>query len=410
MRYIKSIDEQLFYSETIQDVLNYLIYQYKDPVACLIYALGESDIYDTKDDLNYIELADQAKMINFRPLKRRTATSNYQSSGSTPMKIGRVARAIVDKTKMHFNRTIECDGVIYRFSRNEIVLALFGDYTFLVSSWVDPKVKINGELEGDIYFIDQVSKFSNLYPNKTTKICILESDYDAPTRPQDLNSLPIQHFKIEYDSGFNINDKDIERFVDRMSAYIKLTMGNDDSEMLLVQGEEIRWWYSEENYASLGVGELGNSCMADPDCASYFDIYCSIDNVSLLILLNSEKKLIGRALVWKLTSGRFFMDRVYSIIAKDKYVFYSYAQKKNWMYKQIELGEKKVIIDGQGYEVDKIKLEVQLESWNFGEYPYLDTLFYLDTNSGLLTNQRGTSSSGIIKLIDTRGGWLRMAF
>jgi hypothetical protein len=87
-------------------------------------------------------------------------------------------------------------------------------------------------------------------------------------------------------------------------------------------------------------GTLGNSCMAKK--SGIFNIYTENPEMcQLLILLNEEDKLIGRALIWKLKSLNIhksdeeviFMDRQYSILESDVEKFRNYAKEKGWSYK-----------------------------------------------------------------------------
>ena len=72
--------------------------------------------------------------------------------------------------------------------------------------------------------------------------------------------------------------------------------------------------------------------------SDYFDIYSENSKVcNLLIYFNENKKLLGRALIWKLKKSpcdaKYFMDRIYSSSDSDVLKFKQYADEQGWMYK-----------------------------------------------------------------------------
>ena len=110
MRYLKSINERLYFSPSFRDALIHLAEDYQDKVACLFLELRKNDIYDTDEDFNFVELTTQFKMLSFIPYKKRVSDDdeedNYDVSKSTPIKMGRLAKSIVEKTKNYFTITI----------------------------------------------------------------------------------------------------------------------------------------------------------------------------------------------------------------------------------------------------------------------------------------------------------------
>lgn len=404
MRYLKSINERLYFSPSFRDALIHLAEDYQDKVACLFLELRKNDIYDTDEDFNFVELTTQFKMLSFIPYKKRVSDDdeedNYDVSKSTPIKMGRLAKSIVEKTKNYFTITIEPEDVkiITGGFSNSTHILIKGYQNLLHSRYIDAKFAVvydDKKYEADfvnVFYHTNVTAFGS----EGTRISI--KNYEGPIDNSKIESGKI---KLIYDSGFMIGDKDIEKFVDRLSALLKDSSSSAQSKMKLVDGENIRHWYDQSNYASL-IGELGNSCMADESCQPYFDIYCKND-VSLLILLNENNKLIGRALVWKLTTGEYFMDRVYTIISSDRYLFYTYAKQNNWAYKEIELGKVSIFFNGKKYEPNNITLKVQLDEWKFKYYPYLDTLYYLDVDTGIISNDFSRSRNEIWKLTQTQG-------
>jgi len=108
----------------------------------------------------------------------------------------------------------------------------------------------------------------------------------------------------------NFNAKDVETIVNLYKAHNEFNRNAFDY-FKIVEGEEIKKWYLASNYAN-GCGTLNNSCMRLEKCQDFFDIYTNPENnVKMLILTNSDNKLIGRCLLWETEQGKY-MDRIYS--------------------------------------------------------------------------------------------------
>lgn len=183
-------------------------------------------------------------------------------------------------------------------------------------------------------------------------------------------------------------DHEIGEFVEKYKA---VDLFNKDK-FELVDGDDIVYWYNGDKYIS-GNGPLNESCMRYDRCADYLKFYAkNKGKVSLLILKDNDDddKIIGRALVWNIDSldnkealGLKFMDRIYYTKEYIKELFIRYATNESWLYKK-----------HQNMEVDtplintKTKEEHRFISVNDiednDEYPYMDTLKYLDND--VLTN------------------------
>lgn len=152
----------------------------------------------------------------------------------------------------------------------------------------------------------------------------------------------------------------------------------------LVSGDIILKYYLEDNY-EVKSGDLNNSCMRYKKCQSYLSIYTQNPNkVKLLILkLNPNSDgIIGRSLIWTLENGKIFMDRVYTSFNSDVELYKNYAKEHNYL----------------SYYDDPDDLTVQLDKYDFKQYPYMDSLVYLDMNNGIL------SSSGEGRELQTTDG------
>lgn len=181
-----------------------------------------------------------------------------------------------------------------------------------------------------------------------------------------------------------INDTDIQLFVNELSALVKES-SPDSQSIEEVKGDEIIKWYDKDNY-KIPLGKLGGSCMATKDCQDFFQIYVTNKNVSLLILKDKEK-LFGRALLWKLDNGKYFMDRVYTILEPDEIIFINYAIKNGYYYRSNGTNEKiNYYFNGEVIDGSETIMSVNLDYSDFTYYPYLDTFKYLNIDEKILSN------------------------
>lgn len=204
------------------------------------------------------------------------------------------------------------------------------------------------------------------------------------------------------------NSQQIEEFTNKFKARIEKT----DEEFKLVSGDEIKKWYLEDNYYNTD-GNLGNSCMKYKRCQDYFDIYTKNPDVCQMLILLREGKLIGRAIVWKLSnyieyhkeyevSDLYFMDRQYTIDQHDVDKFKNYAKEKGWAYKTYNNHHslKNVTYNGQ----DKMWLmEVRVDDIDYDKYPYMDTFKSYSHDDGILYNREGMDD--VYTLTSTDGSY-----
>jgi hypothetical protein len=208
----------------------------------------------------------------------------------------------------------------------------------------------------------------------------------------------------------NFTDPEIEQFTNQYKAtydFAKDALKQFD----IVKGSAIAHWYDEDNYVD-GGGSLNNSCMASVD-SSYFDIYTKNTQVSMVILygdggsIESEKytdsKIKGRAILWDAWLDGIsikFMDRIYTTLDSDAELFKQFAEKNGWWYKKrqsMEPGED--FTDGNS--VRKGTIEVKLDDADWDEYPYCDTICYIDTDTGMASNKYWDDSDRLLR--DTSG-------
>ena len=188
-----------------------------------------------------------------------------------------------------------------------------------------------------------------------------------------------------------ILDSKIEEFVNLYKSTID---GGDLKDFELVNGENIRKWYYEGNYEERR-GQLGNSCMRYRSCQDYLDIYVKNPDVCQLLILKSEDnedKIKGRALIWKLDGGGYYMDRIYTINDSDKYLFQDYARINK--------------IENSYDGTSESQLKVQLDNHIYSEYPYMDTFVcYNPTTKVLRDDEDLWPGQGYIRMQSTNGGF-----
>ena len=135
-------------------------------------------------------------------------------------------------------------------------------------------------------------------------------------------------------AGENVLDKDLEVFVNQWKATVDKI--NDRFQYFdVVDGEDIGHWYHHSNYKERS-GCLGSSCMSNVN-SNYFDIYIKNVDVCKLIILRSiedDSLIVGRALLWTLSDGKKFVDRIYTIQDSDVQLFRDYAKENGWHTKQ----------------------------------------------------------------------------
>ena len=212
------------------------------------------------------------------------------------------------------------------------------------------------------------------------------------------------------------NDKQREDFVNSFkAALVKVA-----EKFEVVEGVDIGFWYNSRNYAQVS-GTLGSSCMAEKN-SSIFRIYEMNPEVCKMLILKEDDKILGRALVWKLTSIRslgkpvegieYFMDRQYTIKDSDVQKFRNYAKEQGWCYKSynnhhscetvnIEGVDKNV---GMTVKVKPFKVSGVIEDYDYVRYPYMDTFRRYNPNDGYFYNDSDTDENEGQYILDSTSG------
>ena len=194
-------------------------------------------------------------------------------------------------------------------------------------------------------------------------------------------------------------DKELEELVNQLKAEIGI-MNDKFSLFEIVKGNDIAYWYDYNKYYKQS-GTLGSSCMKYGE-DYYFDIYTSNPSVCQLVILKSEKdkeKIVGRALLWKLTDGNYYMDRIYTNKDSDVNLFREFSKQNGWYYKyhNNSIGDIKAVGPDGEIKID-LSGEVKIKEGYYSGYPYMDTFKWFTPDSGKLSTH-----SGVYQLENTNG-------
>jgi hypothetical protein len=210
-------------------------------------------------------------------------------------------------------------------------------------------------------------------------------------------------------TGKTYSDSEKEKFVSEWKSILGV-MNNAFAKFAVVSGNEIYRLYQSENYEE-EAGTLGNSCMAQAS-SDMLEIYTDNPEVCQMVVKWSDRgqiidgsfksdKIVGRAILWKTTSGDMFMDRIYTIDSSDEELFKKYAESNGWWAKKGQSSSQNFTAVRGSESKNPIYVVQLLRGYN-GEYPYLDTLCYLNDNRGKLSNS--SSEIGANKLLNDTGG------
>lgn len=190
-------------------------------------------------------------------------------------------------------------------------------------------------------------------------------------------------------NGIDVTPTDIEKFVNNYkNMYDHVILGKYSGDIEIVSGKMIAFWYDGDNYVK-GGGSLNKSCMRGDECQDYFEIYVDNPQVCQMIILKEKNNLAGRALIWKLNNGRFYLDRTYTRYDHQVDTIYNYF--------------KSLYPNGLSYQENDSNISVSLKYWDYKLYPYMDSLNFLDYQKGLLTDMRSEVDGIYLKLRGTDG-------
>ena len=190
---------------------------------------------------------------------------------------------------------------------------------------------------------------------------------------------------------FGIADSDVEKFVNYYKSYFNY----DPKKLIVVEGEDIKKYYLEDNYFrpdGCRYGSLWNSCMRQPDRNKFMTLY-SVNPVKMLVLLTDDGQVRARALLWdeikEFNSDNVykFMDRIYTVYDHDVDIFKKWAKDNGYLTKWEQNAKSELYVDIDG-NPERKHLYVILENHNLSYYPYLDTFKFYDTYKGRFSNSQ----------------------
>jgi len=178
--------------------------------------------------------------------------------------------------------------------------------------------------------------------------------------------------KIFQNQNIKVPNNVIEYFTNKLKGMYTFT-----GKITVVSGSYIRDWYDGNTYATYNTESLGNSCMRHNTCQDYFDIYTENDDkVKMIIALDDENMLIGRAILWDTDSHGLFCDRIYGTQMTIEAIK-SYAKKLGAYTKYKQSYSDSTIISTTGEAINE-DITITLNKGGFQHYPYMDTLKYSD--------------------------------
>lgn len=271
------------------------------------------------------------------------------------------------------------------------------------------KLNISDEIlatEGKPFDITYIDCFDT--KDKIDKVSFMPSGKVTPDESENFNSRMRQEMSVGRLVNKLCPDKFLQKDIEIFVNDFKGEMSKSFSNMKLVKGEEIRYWYLDSHYTTQSSGDINNSCMKGAKSQPYFDIYCNNpEKCNLLILLNDDgTKIKGRALVWhelRKPTDRSYLDRIYTVNDADKKLFIDYAIQNKWLYKNKQVMNDATYIDDG--KVVYSSVATVLKPIMYKQYPSLDTFSYYTPTTGRLGSNAGNYVPGNPRLhLNSTGG------
>jgi hypothetical protein len=218
---------------------------------------------------------------------------------------------------------------------------------------------------------------------------------------------------------FGVSKNHVEKFVNLYKSWFD----NTKFVFKVVEGEEIKKWYNQNNYFSPNGNQLGtlwNSCMRYENRIKYLDLYSKNSNIKMLVMLqdvDGDPFVRTRALLWEdvdvikdftgnLPGKIKVMDRIYSVFDSDVNTFKKWASENGYIPKYEQNAKSHQFFDIKG-EIVRLRCKIQLENTDLHYYPYLDTFPYLKWSSKEISNDE-FSFSWDYKLVQSDGSLERV--
>ena len=268
----------------------------------------------------------------------------------------------------------------------------------------------------DVVGYGGISDFINHVYSNNSNICKVAFEKDGVEKEllcssgsikKDINKIKPSNLKIGKlvtalfkKTGIEFKPTDIEDFVNRYKSIIKQIRDKFDN-FKIFKGEDIRKNYLVDNYLNEN-GSLGNSCMRYPRCQNYLDIYVRNEDQVSLIVLMSDDKVTGRAILWTDTKDRKIMDRIYTNNSADERLFIDFAKANGFWYKEKQDMYSDTPFIGPNGEEEKYIIVQLKDNYDYNYYPYMDSMKFYGVSSGRITNNNSLGYD--YELTDTDGG------
>lgn len=173
-----------------------------------------------------------------------------------------------------------------------------------------------------------------------------------------------------FSSVYNMTEKDVEILSNKLTEKFKFC-----GEFKVVVGETITKYYHGRTYAP-NSGTLNSSCMRGSECNEYFGIYEK--NASMLIALNSDGYIMGRAILWDNVERNDndvtikFMDRIYGNDVAIE-AFKTWAINNGYYHKAFQsYQDPEAVINPVTKCRENIDMTIRVTG-KHPNYPYMDT-------------------------------------
>jgi hypothetical protein len=392
----KILESQLVYSKSFLSVLNSI----NSPIANKLKHLNSKDL---EIQQNFIDTTDKNDQVTFVTDKKAQQILGQKEILFKVLTSGR------NLTNGSANQSIYDD---LKFERPEDSSDVYRPSQGAVGRILGESIRPSGK----IYCLFECTKYPEHEIGKKTILNkeALEEHDENDRRVWTQSRTPISVGRlvrsILKSSGENFSDSELEKFVNDYKSTIDI-INDAFSKFDILSGHDISRIYNQDNYES-DDGTLGQSCMSEmPE--ETFQIYTNNPDVCRLVVLYSNdgsivdgkfksKKICGRAILWTTRSEDIFMDRIYTNRDSDVELFKKFAAKNGWWCKKSQNSSSIFSVE-LGNQSKNVEYIVDLKSWK-GDYPYLDSLCYLNSDTGELSNSKWLISADYL-LNDTSGGY-----
>jgi hypothetical protein len=246
-----------------------------------------------------------------------------------------------------------------------------------------------GARENSVKYTTIDSIYKNYSPNDIDRF--IKSKW-----PTDLREIDVRIGKLAKTLlGDKFADPVYGNFVDKWRSIVSKI----ENKFELWDGMRIMDAYNSDNYKDCSGSTLIKSCMND---SGFVELYCYIKNCQVLVLLNEDGLINGRALIWKDVLGNTIMDRIYFNYSKDYHLFIKLAIDNNVYYKKNNIsGYSSFILNNKEYDLQTKIKTLNINEWQW-DFPYMDTFCY--AQGEYLMNYEPDDGK-YYKLIDTDGGF-----